>query len=635
MMLNKVPKGFLNLVISKNVLPIIIFIIAFSIRLVYLIELTNNSPFSSYLYLDALRYDSWAQSIAFGIEHVIEPAFRAPLYPLFIAAIYKIFGHNLLIVRLVQMFLGALICVLIYYVALKVFNKRAAAISAFIGAFYGPFLYWAGEMLIVTFIVFLDLVMLLTLLHAIEKSSALYWMLGGVVLGLSSIARPNVLIFIPWVIVLIFLVHKLRETSVTKKLKFVYVLCFLVGTFVVILPVTIRNYVDTKDFVLISSQGGINFYVGNNPDADGRTAQAPGIAEAHGEFLDNMWLVSVKHAEETTGKRLMPSQVSQFWYRQGLRFIFENPWKWFKLMSKKCTHFWTGVEITNNEDVYYFTRFSTVLKALMWHKGLAFPFGIICPLALVGIIVSRRYWRRLLLFYGFMFSYMLSVVLFFVCARYRMPVIPILLIFAGYTIHYWVKKLMSRDFKLFLSSLAGTILIGILVHINCDGVTNINRAQAHLFAGNAYEQHGNYKQAIDEYLKAIEFVPAHSMAYHGLGTAYAKMREYDAAEQMFRKVLEIEPFNTRAHFNLGTVYTAQSKFTEALHEYEVALEMDPHYELAAYWAAVLYERLGRWDEALAKLEKVLQINPYNERAQSKMNVIKQKLESSTNKTSPR
>ncbi len=633
-MFNKVSKGFLNLVVSKNALPIIIFVIAFLVRFVYLIELTHNSPFSSYLYLDALRYDSWAQSIAFGIKHVMEPAFRAPLYPLFLAAIYNIFGHNLFIARLVQMFLGALICVLIYYVASKVFNKRIAVISALIGAFYGPFLYWAGEMLIVTLIVFLDLVMLLIVLQAIEKSSTLYWLFGGIVLGLSSIARPNVLVFIPWVVVLIFLVHKLRETGVIKKLKLVYMLCFLAGTFVVIVPVTIGNYLDTKDFVLISSQGGINFYVGNNPDADGRTAQAPGIMEAHGEFLDNMWLVSVKHAEETEGKRLMPSQVSQFWYRQGLRFILENPWEWFKLMLKKCAYFLTGVEITNNEDVYYFTRFSTVLRALMWHKGIAFPFGIICPLALVGIIISRRHWRRLLLLYGFMFFYMLSVVLFFVCARYRMPVIPVFLIFAGYTISYCVQRLKSHEYKLFFYTMASTILIGILVNSSIGGVTIINRAQAYLFAGNAYEARGLYRQAIDEYKTAIEFMPDHSMAYHGLGTAYAKIRDYNTAEQMFKKVLEIEPFNTWAHFNLGTVYTAQHKYDKALDEYEAALEIDPEYELAAYWAAVVCERLERWDETIVHLEKVLQINPYNERAQRKINIVEQRLERSTNKITP-
>ncbi len=621
----------LSTFIRRNAIPISVFFVAVAVGLIYLIELHSKSPFSNYLYLDALRYDSWARSIAFGMKHAIEPVFRAPLYPIFLTLIYRIFGHSLFIARLVQVLMSAVTCVLIYFLALKVFNRRTAIISAIIGAFYGPFFYWAGEILIVTLIVLLDLIMLLVLLNAIDKPRKIYWLLGGVVLGLSSIARPNVLIFIPWVIVLIFLMHKFKRGSTVKKLRSVYALLFLIGTFAVILPVAIRNYVVAKDLVLISSQGGVNFFIGNNPAADGRTAHAPGIGEAHGEFQDNVWLASVKLAEKATGKSLRPSQISRYWYLQGLEFIVKQPWEWFKLMGKKFAYFWTGVEVTNNEDSYYFARFSNTLRFLMWHKGLAFPFGIICPLALVGIMISRRHWRKLLLLYGFLFLYMVSVILFFVCARYRLPVIPILLIFAGYTINYGIKKLRSREYRTFFFCLAGTILAGILVNIDIQGVTNMNRAQAYLFGGNAYEKGGNYELAVEEYLKAVEYAPKHRQAYHNLGTVYARMRKYNGAEQMFKKALEINPYYAHTHFNFGTVYTAQSKYDKALNEYETALEIDPNYEHAAYWAAVIYERLGRWDEALTKLEKVLQINPRNEQAKSKMNAVRQKLKSSREK----
>lgn len=615
----------LSTFIRKNAIPVSVFFATVAIGLIYLIELHSKSPFSNYLYLDALRYDSWARSIAFGIEHAIEPVFRAPLYPIFLALIYKIFGHSLFIARFVQVIMSAVTCVLVYFMALKVFNKRTAIISAVIGAFYGPFFLWAGELLIVTFIVLLNLIMLLILLNAIERPRKIYWLLGGVVLGLSSIARPNILIFIPWVIVLIFLMHKFKEVRTVKKLRSVYTLLFLIGTFAVILPVAIRNYVVAKDFVLISSQGGVNFFIGNNPAADGRTAHAPGIGETHGEFQDNVWIASVKLAEKATGKSLKPSQVSRYWYQQGLEFILKQPWEWLKLMGKKFAYFWTGVEVTNNEDSYYFTRFSSALRFLMWHRGLAFPFGIICPLALVGIIISREHWRKLLLLYGFLFFYMMSVILFFVCARYRLPIIPILLIFSGYTIDYGIKKLRLRKYKQFLLCLAGIILVGIVVNIDIRGVTNMNRAQANLFGGIAYEKAKNYELAAEEYREAIEYDPKHRQAYHSLGTVYARLRQYTGAEQMFKKAIEINPYYAHTHFNLGTVYTAQSKYGKALNEYETALKIDPNYEQAAYWAAAIYEKLGRWDEALVKLERTLQINPHNEQAKARMKLVKQKL----------
>jgi tetratricopeptide (TPR) repeat protein len=623
---DKVSKGLLGIIVYKHAVPILIFVVSFAVRLIYLLELYAKSPFSSYLYLDALRYNSWAQSIVFGVQHAIEPTFRAPLYPLFLAAVFKIFGHDLFIARLTQMLLGALICAMIYFIALRLFNKRVAIISALMGAFYGPFIYWSGEILIITLITFLDLVMLLILLRAFDKPSKLFWLLGSAVLGLSSIARPNVLVFIPWVILLILLMSKFTPAKPTKRLKFVYIVFFLLGAIVVIFPVTINNYIKVKDFVLISSQGGINFYMGNNPEADGRSAQPPGRITARGEFLDDAWLASVVLAEEARGEGLKPSQVSRFWYSEGVKFIFDQPWQWFKLTSRKAAYFWTGVEVTNNEDTYYFTRFSNLLGLLMWQKIIAFPFGIICPLALAGIIVSRKHWRKLLLLYGFIFFYMASVVAFFVCARYRMPVIPVLLIFAAYTIHYCLEKLKSHQYKSLAYCLTGIIFLGVLANVDIGGVTDRNRARAHLYGAHAYEARDDYTKAITEYQGAIELVPDHLQANHGLGILYMKMERYDTAEKIFKKVLSIDPYLAQAHFNLGSVYVALNRYAEAINEYEAALEIIPNYELAAAWAAVVYERLGQWEEALKKWERVLQINPYNQQAKRKIEEAKQSAE---------
>jgi 4-amino-4-deoxy-L-arabinose transferase-like glycosyltransferase/cytochrome c-type biogenesis protein CcmH/NrfG len=616
--------------LERNAAPIFVFSASLVIRLIYLLELHFKSPFSNYLYLDALRYDSWAQSMAFGFKQIIEPTFRAPFYPIFLATIYRIFGHDLFFTRLVQMLLGSLVCVMVYFLALKIFNKRTAIISSLMAALYGPFLYWSGEILIVNLIVFLDLAALLMLFRAFDKPKNLYWLIGGVVLGLSAIARPNVLIFIPWVVLIILLMNRLKKEKVIKKQRVVYTLYFLVGVLLAVLPVTTKNYFAADDFVLISSQGGINFYMGNNQDADGKTPQPPGRIQTRGEFMDDAWMASVVLAEEATGQTLKPSLVSRFWYMEGLKFIFQKPVDWFKLMSKKLAYFWTGVEVTNNEDTYYFTRFSKVLGLLMWQKGIAFPFGIICPLAVVGIIFSHKRWRRLFLLYGFIFFYMVSVVLYFVCARYRLPVIPVLLIFAGYTINYWYDKLKLRQYKVFVYFLVAAILIGVMANVGVGKVTDRNRARAHLYGGQAYEAFQNYQSAIDEYESAIKLVPDHLEANHGLGIVYMKMHQYGPAETVFRKTIEIDPYLAPAYFNLGSVLVGQKRYCEALDQYEAALRIDPDYELTATWAAMMYEELDQWEEALKKWEMVLQINPNNEQARSKVEQAKQKIEDKVN-----
>jgi 4-amino-4-deoxy-L-arabinose transferase-like glycosyltransferase len=627
---DKLSKGSLIRFLKRNVAPISVFIASFVVRLIYLLEMLFKSPFSSYLYLDALRYDSWAQSIAFGLQQIIEPTFRAPFYPIFLAVIYRIFGHYLFFARLAQMLLGGLVCLMVYFLALRIFNKRTAIISSLLAAFYGPFLYWSGEILIVTLIVFLDLAALLILFRAFDKPRKLLWLLGGVVLGLSGIARPNLLIFIPWIVLLILFMNKFKEVNTTKKQRLAYMLSFLAGVLLVISPVTIKNFIAADDFVLISSQGGINFYMGNNPQADGKTPQPPGRVQTRSGFLDDAWMASVVLAEEAAGQTLKPSQVSRFWYKEGIKFILHKPADWFKLMSEKLAYFWTGVEVTNNEDTYYFTRFSRILELLMWQKGIAFPFGIICPLALVGIIVSRKQWRKLLLLYGFIFLYMFSVVLYFVCARYRLPVIPVLLIFAGYTIGYWYDRLRLRQYKVFTSFLVVAILIGILVNAGFGNINDRNRARAHIYGGQAYEASQNYRAAVDEYESAIKLVPDHLEANHGLGVVYMKMQQFELAELALRRTLEIDPNNSGAYFNLGSVLVGQKRYAEALDQYETALRIDTGYELAAIWAAMMCEELDQWEEALRKWEMVLWINPNNEQARSKIEQAKKKIEGAVN-----
>ena len=45
----------------------------------------------------------------------------------------------------------------------------------------------------------------------------------------------------------------------------------------IIFPVTLRNYLIGDDWVLISANGGVNFYIGNNAHYDSTVAIHPGL----------------------------------------------------------------------------------------------------------------------------------------------------------------------------------------------------------------------------------------------------------------------------------------------------------------------------------------------------------------------
>jgi 4-amino-4-deoxy-L-arabinose transferase-like glycosyltransferase len=160
--------------------------------------------------------------------------------------------------------------VLIYFLAKKLFDFKVAILSAVFASIYWIFIYFEGELLLDSLLVLFGVLLVLLLLRAGENPRKSRFFLAGLVSSLFAITRPNILIFIPFVLLWIFLLLKLD-----LKKKSIYSLFFLLGLFIFIFPVTLRNYLVGKDFVLISSQGGINFYIGNNPETNGLSAFLP------------------------------------------------------------------------------------------------------------------------------------------------------------------------------------------------------------------------------------------------------------------------------------------------------------------------------------------------------------------------
>ena len=108
-----------------------IFIFAFIIRILYLNQIKNN-PFFDCPQLDSLYYDAWARKLL-EMGWVDSSIFcGSQLYLYFLAAAYKIFGHNLFLTALIQHILGAFSCVIIYLIGGKIFNKAVGIIAALI-----------------------------------------------------------------------------------------------------------------------------------------------------------------------------------------------------------------------------------------------------------------------------------------------------------------------------------------------------------------------------------------------------------------------------------------------------------------------------------------------------------------------
>lgn len=584
-----------------------IFALALAVRLIYLAQIESSLPFFSAPTLDELYHDNWAQQISSGDWIGGEPFFRAPLYVYLLALIYKVFGHSLLLPRLFQIVIGSLSCVLIFLLAKKLFNRTVAIISGVTACLYAMLIFYDLQLLITSLVVFLDLVLIRLIIHAGEKPEPMNWLLAGSVLGVSALARPNILVFVPFILIWMF--FQFRNKLDTKAIMMRWaILC--AGALLLIAPVTIRNYVVSKDFVLIAWQGGLNFYLGNNPQATGYTAASP----LTGRDLTGGIARAKTIAEQETGRKLKPSEASGFWYRKGADFVLSHPWDWLKLVGKKIVLFWKGYEISNTQNVYTHKEFSSLFDLLLGRGVVYLPFGLVGPLSIVGLLVSLKNPRKYLLLYLFILSYSASIIIFFICSRFRMPVIPFLIMFSSFFLWWAYHKIKGKQVTSVFIALFAVIILTVAINTRLENLVGNLRFADHYALGASYQELGRWDEAIKEYRSSLRHRPGFSAAHHGLAFVYEKLGKTELAIDEYWQAIRGSPPLEISYNNLGILYHKRGEIDRAMELYLNAIKLNGAYEEARINLGIAYSDKGMADKAKEQWNKVLQINPANKAA---------------------
>jgi len=92
--------------------------------------------------LDPAYYDAWAQRIAAGDWLGSQPFFVDPFYAYFLGTLYALFGHNLLVVRLVQLGIGLCTIILVFVLGAHIGGRTIGLIAAFGYAIYSPAIFY-------------------------------------------------------------------------------------------------------------------------------------------------------------------------------------------------------------------------------------------------------------------------------------------------------------------------------------------------------------------------------------------------------------------------------------------------------------------------------------------------------------
>jgi tetratricopeptide (TPR) repeat protein len=467
-----------------------------------------------------------------------------------------------------------------------------AVISGLLAATYWIFIHFEGELLLDFWLVFFGTLLLLLFYRAKDTPRFFNWFLAGIVLGLFAITRPNILVLIPFILIWLWMQNETKWQSALK-----YWIWIGLGAVIVISPVTLRNYLVGHDIVLISSQGGINFFIGNNPYADGTSAVVPGLGDDW-DYADAVVL-----AEQELGRKLKPSQASNYFFKRGWDFIFNQPDKSLPLLGKKFYLFWNKFEVSNNQNTYFFQRYSSLLRIL------PVGFWIIGPLSLLGVVLSLKNFRKYSLFLFYLFSYMLTVVFFFVADRFRLPVIPVLIIFSGFALVQLWERFISRRLGRLIFPLLLLAIFSWFSNTNPYALSTKNFAHSYFGLGNIFLKQNQLDQAKVYFDSALAENSNLPRAHLNLGIIYLRKGNLDGAGAEFAKTLLINPYEEKAHNNLSTVYRLKGDFHKAAQFARVAIQFRPNYANAYSNLSLSHQALNQIDSAELALTEGLRILP--------------------------
>ncbi|MEK6758607.1 MAG: glycosyltransferase family 39 protein [Deltaproteobacteria bacterium] len=545
---------------GKKLLAVsMIFAVALVYRLIYIHQFSQYPIFSS-LDIDQEYYHFWAKRIAAGdLMSGTEVFEMTPLYAYMLGFFYKFISTDIFTLKVAQSVAGSISAVMIFFLAGRVFKSFAIAVVAGgMAAMYAPFVHYDNMVMKSFLTVFFSVASLIFLYRGEERGSLLDALFAGASIGLLALVRENAILLIAGVVIWFIFRFPAREAAKSSGV-------FLAGFFLVMSPVAIRNYVVSGDIVLNTAGGGEVFYIGNNPEADG-TYKAPPFLKTLHPFKEHEEFRS--EAQRLTGRVLTRKESSDFWFGQGLDFIKANPGQFTWLVYRKFVMFWNFYERPDNLNFYF-------MKTLASSLNYGITYGVLAPLGILGIFLSLRDWRKNSLLYIFLLTYLASMLLVFNFARFRIPIVPVIMLWAAFSLVWFYHKAAVRDWKKVGAAIGVLALLFIGVNCRFDGVrpyTDFFDTEYHKM-GKAYLQLDRLKEARENYEALIRVNPSNVFGYAGLARVAMKENRNEDAVAELEKGLGVEPQNAGLYMLLATAYNNLGQTEKAQGALNVAFRL--------------------------------------------------------------
>jgi Flp pilus assembly protein TadD len=582
--------------------PGAIFVLALIVRLITLAQL-RHEPFWNLLLGDGAQYDEWATRIARGGWIGSGVFYQSPLYPYLLGTLYATVGRSLTLVRVLQCFGDSLACALTGVTAERLFGRTSGTAAGVLMALYGPSLFFDALIQKSALDVLLVALLAFCALGSAEALTLRRSFFCGAVAGLFALNRENAILLIPIIVIWCW------TKTVRRQAALVTATC---GVAVILLPVAIRNAAVGHEFHLTTSQLGPNLFIGNNDQANGTYVPLRrGHENAAFEQRD-----ATELAETALGRPLRAGEVSAYWRRRAIDWMWKHPRRSLHLVATKALLLINGTEMADTEDPYTYAESSAVLKLTV---GLV-NFALLAPLATLGVFVTRRDWRKSWLIYVWALVYLGGMLPFFVLDRYRYPVVPLLAILSGAAMggvrRWWIASPVSTK----AAAIAG---VGLTIVASSWPVQPKSQMQAltNYNVASALQATGRRDEAITYYRRAIDLFPEFADAHSNLGILLASQGDHDGALNEYRTAARFDPELVGAHVNIGIELAQRSEYDEAIRALNHAIALDAGNASAHYNLGLALAARGETDSARRSFESAIRLDPKNADAYNNLGVL--------------
>jgi tetratricopeptide (TPR) repeat protein len=555
------------------------------------------------------------------------PYFVSPLYIYFLAAVHALSAGSLLAAKVVQVALGTAAVGLVWGMTRRLFDDRAALVAGILYALTGVVSFHEILILQAALDPFLTALSLFLLAYAlapgrislnVNKEEGVRaavssrwgtWAAAGAAFGLLALNRPNALLCIA-AIAVVLAFERVRPA-----------VALLAGTAAIVALPLARNLIVSGEPVLISSHGGLNFFVGNGPGANGVYRWLDGITPSvSGQAAD-----AKKLAEREAGRPLTTREVSSFFARRAFTWVAEEPGKAARLFARKLWYVFSNDELSLNFSAAWYRRESVLLRLLAVGPWLLVPLGG-AGLVLAVLGTGKLSGRDAAVWVSFVPVYALLVAAFFVATRYRLPLSVPLAAGAGGAVSIVLSSLRKRERKpvLVAACVALPCLLLSLWPTGIDDGSSEEETQwvLHLIGT------GDVPEAAARLGALAKTHPTPGLLWFRAGQAWAAAGRLDDAIPALERSLaidagqkETEKVLSAAHEKRALSRAVAGNTAGAMPDLEEAVRLDPSNASARLNLAAILAEKGDRARAKELAAEALRLRPGYEKAEALLRAL--------------